>query len=116
MKGQWIGTYQGSVEGKIMVNVDEVEDHYEVVVYINPTEKGIPASVAYVVTANKRLEQQVVAYISPVDPRTGFQCTWDKIKDLYAEGVSHSEKADITLRLEGGKLHIDSTILPPLER
>ena len=108
MKGQWIGTYQGSVDGKIMVNVDEVEDHYEVVAYINPTEKGIPVSVAYVVTDNKRPEQQVVAYVDPVDPRTGFQCKWDEIKNLYAEGVSHSEKADVTLSLIGGKLHIDS--------
>jgi len=109
MKGQWIGTYQGSVEGKIMVNIDEVEDHYEVVAYINPTEKGIPSSVAYLATDNKRLEQKVVAYVTPVDPRTDYQCKWDEIKHLYAEGVSHSEKADVTLRLEADKLHIDST-------
>lgn len=109
MKGQWIGTYQGSVEGKIMVNVDEVEDHYKAVAYINPTEKGIPISVAYIKTNNKDLEQKAVAYINPVDPRTGYQRKWDEIKDLYPEGVSHSEKADVTIRLDGGKLHIDST-------
>ncbi|MBA3965851.1 MAG: FRG domain-containing protein [Nitrospirales bacterium] len=89
-----------------MVNVDEVEDHYEVVAYINPTEMGNPTSVAFMGTENKTPEQQVVAYVAPV---TGFQCEWDEIKDLYAQGVSPSKKADVTLRLEGGKLHIDFT-------
>ena len=48
MKGQWIGGYVGSVEGRLMVNVDEVDDHYEGVAYINPSVNGIPASVAYI--------------------------------------------------------------------
>ena len=108
MKGQWIGTYQGSVEGKIMVNVDEVEDHYEAVAYVNPTEKHFPISVAYLVTKNKDVEQKVVAYVNPVDPRTGYQCKWDEIKDLYPANVSHSKKADVSLRYEGGELHIDT--------
>lgn len=111
MRGQWLGTYQGSVDGKIMVNIDELKDHYEVVAYINPTDKGIPATVAYLDTVNKdlKLEHKMVAYLNPVDPRTGFQCKWEEIKDLFAEGVSHSEKADVTFKLMDEKLHIDAT-------
>ena len=109
MKGQWIGTYQGSVVGNIMVNIDELEDHYAAVAYVNPTDRNIPSSVAYLDTKNKDLEQKMVAAINPVDPRTGIQCKWEEIKDLYAEGISHSDKSDVTFRLEDGKLHIDST-------
>jgi hypothetical protein len=40
-----------------MINVDEVEDHFEAVAYLNPSTKGIPASVAYLGTTNKDLKQ-----------------------------------------------------------
>ena len=51
----------------------------------------------------------VVAYINPVNPITGYQCKWKEIKHLYSEDVVHSEKADVTIKIEGGQLHIDST-------
>jgi len=108
MKGQWIGIYKGSVEGHLMVNVDEVEDHFESVAYINPFDKKIPASVAYLTTANKLPEQKTIAYINPVDPKTGLQRKWEEIKELYGEDVSHSEKANVIVKIIDNKLHIDA--------
>ncbi len=108
MKGQWIGKYQGSVKGNIMVNIDEMEDRYEAVTYINPNEKGIPTSIAYLASNDKSLEQKMVAHVYPVDPRTWRQCKWGEIKHLYSEDVSHSEKANVTFRLVDGKLLIDA--------
>ena len=109
MKGQWIGKYNGDVEGKIMINIDEVEDHYEAVAYVNPNKKEFPISVAYLSTLDKRPVQNAVAYINPVDPKTGHQCKWEDIKDLYPEDVSHSEQSNVSFKLEGSKLHLDST-------
>jgi len=108
MKGQWIGTYQGDVDGKLMVNVDVVHDHFECVAYINPYDRNIPSSVAYLKTKDKLPEQKVTAQINPVNPRTGYQCIWDEIKNLYDEGVSHSEEATVTLKMEDGILHVDA--------
>jgi hypothetical protein len=108
MKGQWIGNFQGSVEGMLMVNIDEVEDHFEVVAHINPSDGNIPSSVAYISTGNNLPEQEADAFINPVDPRTGFQCKWDDIKELYGKGVSHSESAKVTLKIRDDKLHIDA--------
>lgn len=108
MIGQWIGTYEGSVNGNLMVNIDAVGDHYEAVAYINPSTKSIPASVAYLSTKNKRLKQVATAYIDPVDPRTGFQCRWDEIKDLYGPDVVHSDEANVVIRKMNGKLHIEA--------
>lgn len=108
MKGQWLGDYQGSVSGKLMINIDEVGDHYEAVAYINPIDRNIPSSVAYLSTVNKDNQQTAKAYVLPVDPITGFQGTWDKIKNLYAEGVEHSDEATVTLSLTDNKLHIDT--------
>lgn len=108
MKGQWIGKYQGDTQGKIMVNIDEVEDHYEAVAYLNPIKREIPTSVAYAITKDKSPEQIVTAYANPVDPRSGFQCKWEEIKSLYPEGVSHANTAEVTLRIVDGKLNIES--------
>lgn len=108
MIGQWIGNYDGSVNGNLMVNIDAVEDHFEAVAYINPSIKNIPASVAYLFTKNKRSKQIATAYLSPVDPRNGFQCKWDDIKDLYGSDVTHSETANVTIEKINGKLHIEA--------
>lgn len=108
MKGQWIGTYSGSVEGTLMVNIDEFIDHYEAVAYIRPTDRNIPASVAYLVTKNKNKKQEVKAFINPVDPINGYQCKWEDIKDLYDEGISHSNEANLKLEIVDGKLHLDA--------
>jgi len=102
MKGQWIG------EGSLMVNIDELSDHYEAVAYIRPNDKRIPSSVAYLGTENKNNKQKTKAFLNAVDPRSGFQCKWEQIKDLYEEDVSHSNEADVTLELADVKLHIDA--------
>ncbi len=108
MKGQWIGTYQGSAEGKLMVNIDEIDDRFECVAYVNPSERGLPISVAYFSADNKKSKQKVRAYVNPVDPRTGYQCKWEDIKELYDERVLHSEAADVTLNIIDNKLNIDA--------
>ncbi len=109
MKGQWIGKYQGSVDGDLMINVDEVNDHFEAVIYIMPREKGkLPTSVAYLSTTNKLPEQKTTAYIQPVDPRTGFRRKWEEIKGLYNEDVSHSNTAEVSIKLVENKLYINA--------
>lgn len=106
MKGQWIGPYEGSAEGRVMINIDQVDDHYEAVAYINPSTRDIPASVAYLATENMSFEQEATAYINPVDPRTGFQCKWEDIKNLYREGVVHSSEAKVKLSVDNNRLHV----------
>ncbi|MCP4637596.1 MAG: hypothetical protein GY848_14105 [Methyloversatilis sp.] len=97
MRGQWLGSYSGSTDGAVMINIDEVDDHFEGVAYLNPSTTDIPASVAFLSTANKGEEQDAKAYIFPIDPRTGFRGDWEQIKGLYGEGVAHSSEAKETL-------------------
>lgn len=108
MKGQWIGQYEGTVDGRLMLNIDEVDNHYEAVAYLNPHNRSIPSSVAYVVTENKLSEQETIAYVNPVDPRTGFQCTWEEIKHLFGPETTHSSQAKVTLKLIEGSLYVDA--------
>lgn len=108
MKGQWIGLYTGDVSGKLLINIDEINDHFEGEAYVIPTDKNIPSSAARFSTANKDNEQDVQAFIDSVDPRSGYQCDWDDIKHLYDENVVHSNESKVHLHLKDDKLHISS--------
>jgi len=63
MRGQWLGSYSGSADGRVMSNIDEVDDHFEGVAYLNPSTTDIPASVAFLSTANKSEEQDARARV-----------------------------------------------------
>lgn len=108
MRGQWLGSYSGGADGKVMINIDEVGDHFEGVAYLTPPTRDIPASVAYLSTSNKEKEQEAKAYIFPIDPRTGFQGKWEEIKGLYGAGVVHSSEAHVSLRVMENKLYVDA--------
>lgn len=107
MKGQWLGTYTGSVDGGIMINIDEVDDHFEAVAYLHPSTRDFPSSIVYLSTPNKEKEQSAKAVTFPIDPRTRFQTSWDDIKHLYAEDVNHSSQAIVDIKLVGGNLQIE---------
>lgn len=109
MRGQWLGSYSGGADGKVMINVDEVEGHFEGVAYVIPSTRELPASVAYFSTPDRSDEQVTRAYIAPIDPRTGFQGDWESIKTQYGEGVVHSSEAEISLKVLDGRLHVDAS-------
>lgn len=108
MKGQWLGTYSGSIDGMLMINIDETKNNYEGVAYLFPRDKKFPSSVAYISTANKKNKQEAMAYVNAVDPRTRFQCSWDEIKDLYEPDIVHSTEAKIKFNKVKNKLHFDA--------
>jgi hypothetical protein len=108
MKGQWIGTYQGDVDGKVMINVDEVDDHYEGIAYLLPNDKKYPSSVVSLKTTNKDTKQEVTAEINSIDPRNLHVVEWNDIKDLYAKDIIHSNRAQVKLEFIDGKIHINA--------
>lgn len=92
----------------MMVNIDEVDDHYECVAYVNPNTSSIPGSVAFLTTQDRSEDQKVDASVNAVDPRTGNQCRWEDIQHLYDDSVSHSNTSQVHLYLDNGKLHLDA--------
>lgn len=108
MKGQWLGRYGGDVEGRLMINIDEIKDHFEGVAYITPDNRQIPASVAYIATENKNLDQETVACLNAINPNTGYQCEWEEIKHLFPEGTDHARQATLHLNNYDNKLIIDA--------
>jgi hypothetical protein len=107
MVGQWLGRYEGSVSGNLMINIDLIAQHYEGVAYVIPDNKKIPTSVAYLATQDTSLEQISKAYINAVDPRSGFQCKWEDIKHLYPN-IEHSSEATVSLKVSDGELLVEA--------
>lgn len=108
MKGQWIGKYEGTLSGDLMVNIDEMRGYFEGVAYASSSDEKSLISVIYLQTKNKNNKYKGKAFVNPVDPRNGYQCEWEDIKHLYPEGMAHSNEAEVTLEIIKGKLYIEA--------
>ena len=106
MKGQWIGSYTGTVDGGIVVNIEEAESCYHAIAFITPNNSKIPSSIAHFKTEGKSFTEIGKAIIYPVDPKTRFQSEWDLVKRYYADDIEHSDNSIIKLTLEDKKLSI----------
>lgn len=104
MKGQWIGSYTGSTDGQIIINVDEVDDHYEIEATMNPSDNALPSSRAYITTENKNKKHKVKAYINPINPETSSDGDWEYIKKHYPQVVDHSKEADVDISFQKEKV------------
>jgi hypothetical protein len=97
MKGQWIGSYTGSSQGVIVVNIDERPFNYKGVAYLNEADRNIPTTAIAFRTQDKNTSFQFKTdLILPIDPVSGAIVAWDKIKGSYAEGVTVAKSADVT--------------------
>ena len=95
MNGQWEGTYTGTTEGKLVINVDERAEHYVGAAFIFPFNPELPQLVAPFITTNKNnpLEFRTSQLIH-VDPISRKPAPWDAIKERYPN-VANSSHADV---------------------
>jgi len=97
MNGQWIGSYTGSSEGWIVINIDERRTYYQGVAYLTEHDKKVPSAAAYFRTKDKNPRFNFrTARILPVNPFTGIPDNWDRIKSHYAPEMTISEYADVS--------------------
>ena len=106
MRGQWIGKYTGTVQGDVIVNIDETEGGFIGIAYVTPNDKAIPASAAHFGVDSKSGRLEFKAFLNSIDPRNGFQCKWGDIKHLYGDNVVHAEHANVTMETVDGHLQI----------
>jgi hypothetical protein len=94
MNGQWIGTFDG---GRIVVNIDEIGDHYEGVAYLIENQKDLPQSVAFFGTTIKDKDFKCrTNLIQPIDPATEMAATWETVAHKFPSSVVFSKYADVT--------------------
>lgn len=109
MKGQWLGSYTGSVEGSVMINIDQVEEHYELVAYITPKDNKIPSSIAFIKTETLEFKQSTKAIVRPINPETLAWGNWEYIKKYYTEDFNHASEADVEIERTEDSLVINAS-------
>jgi hypothetical protein len=107
MNGQWIGTFSGSYEGTIIVNIDERELCYQGVAYLQPDNGTLPSSAAFLRTEDKARNFHVrTLSINAIDPSTGNVVGWDTIRGRYPPENTFAQYADVTGSWNGASLSL----------
>jgi len=106
VNGQWMGRYEGSNSGRIIVNIDELPSKYAGVAYLIDDASGLPSSATQFQTKNKERQFSFEASVLPIDPRTGMANSRENVKALYAPEVVYPELARVEGKWNEGELHL----------
>lgn len=96
MRGQWLGKYEGSTGGEIILNVDELEEGYSGVAYLLPQDKTLPRVAASFVTPNKKSPFSLRTHeIYAFEPSGVVPLKWDDVKKHFPPEMAFSSYADV---------------------
>ena len=73
MNGQWSGSYSGTNSGLLVMDLDDMDTHYEGRVFAYDDTPALPGTFAFIKTPDKRSSFQLSVDFLPVDPRTGVR-------------------------------------------
>lgn len=106
MKGQWIGRTKGEIEGKIIINIDDLRTYYSGVAYLFPDNKKLPTTASFFRTIDKNEIFSFKAFISPINPRNGLTCEWKDIIEFYPN-ITLSTEAFVSGYFEENELYLN---------
>lgn len=88
MKGQWIGQFNGTTTGRIVINIDELHSCFQGIAYLLQDDPNIPNSAAYFNTTNKSNKFQFTTNnIAVINPWPGLPDIWENVKQHYPNGI-----------------------------
>jgi len=108
MNGQWLGKYNGSNTGTLVLDLDDRGDHFEGYVYAYNDDLKLPSTYAEIRTPDKGNSYKQKITIFPVDPHNGNPTTSEEISKIMP-GVLHGTSADISFDFDGKNLTIEWT-------
>lgn len=95
MKGQWIGSYSGTTQGSMIVNVDDRGDHFQGAAHLFEQDPKFPHAIAFFQTKDRATPFSFrTDEIHAFDPETKFVSPWNVVKKHYASDVTFSQYAD----------------------
>jgi hypothetical protein len=96
MKGQWSGSYSGTTEGFMFVNVDDRSDYFQGAAHLFEQDPKFPHAIAFFHTADKTTPFKFrTDEIHAFDPETKLVSPWNLVKKHYGSDVTFSQYADI---------------------
>jgi hypothetical protein len=107
VRGQWIGKFEGTTAGDMILNVEELEDSYEAVAHLLPPDNKIPSVAASFKTPNKNSPFQLrTDQLYAFDPTSRFPEPWNKVKQHFPD-MNFSSYADVSGSWDQKSLTLD---------
>ena len=94
MNGQWIGRYEGTQQGQIIVNIDERQSYFQGTATIIDDNPALAIAVGFFRTPTKDSDFQCLASVLPLDPRTRKVATWKDVQQFFSTDVKMSQVAE----------------------
>lgn len=106
LNGQWSGTYAGSSNGTIIVNIDNVESGFRGLAYLTDEDQGVPGSVVgFAITGKAREFSVRTDWIIFFDRVSGQGIPLESIAAKYP-GVAFPKYADVKGALANDALNL----------
>jgi hypothetical protein len=103
LNGQWLGCFEGSTPGFVVLNVDETESDYEGVAYLFHEDPTLPGTAAGFTVPGKTHKFEITTnYLLALDPSTKNPVPLDQIKAEW----NFAKRANVKGELNGDKLHL----------
>ena len=107
LNGQWIGRYDGSNRGLLVVDLDDWGTYYEGTAFAYDDNQALPATAAFIKTPDKSLPLRLTLTLFPIDRRTLQPVTLEHFM-TQNPGVVVPRFASATIALEGNKLTVEA--------
>jgi hypothetical protein len=109
MNGQWTGRYSGSTSGLLVVDLDDMDTHYEGPVFAYDDNASLPSVCAFIKTPDKGSTFQLSLDLLPVNPCTGDPSTWDQVAALFPPNSTFPRRAQVNISYNSDTLNVTWT-------
>ena len=109
LSGQWVARYTGANTGMIVIEIDEVSDHYEGAACVWDDDPTHPSSLVRFRTPSKDPSQTIPGLpVVPMDGRGTF-LSKEQVAAMLPAGFAYPATADVSFDLQGPALSVQWT-------
>jgi FRG domain len=109
LSGQWVARYTGANTGTIVIEIDEVGDHYEGAACVWDDDLARPSSLVRFRTPSKDPSQTMPGLpVVPMDSR-GTYLSPEQLAAMLPAGFAYPATADVSFDLQGSTLSVQWT-------
>jgi len=106
MNGQWMGSYSGSNNGILVVDLDDMGSHFEGYAYAYDDNSSLPSTYVQIKTTGKKASANLKVVVFPIDPRTGEAGIWENLVAIYPN-ATFPKNADVKISLKKNILKVE---------
>jgi hypothetical protein len=106
LSGQWLARYSGTNSGTLILDLDDIDGHYEGWAYAWDDNPALPGSMVFVLTQDERPDVHLSNIpVLAVNPSTAEPVAWETISERYPD-VVFPKSATASAKLDDDNLII----------